>query len=407
MNNTKHIKITAVVLTAAVFICGCAILGIAAANKQKSEVGFVSAVKGKAAIMKGKNKGISLDGMNAIHIGDNIKVAPKSSATVNLCASGSKIVVKGEASFNVTAKGLKFSKGKAGSTGVIEKTLCATLAESAAKYDKMAKVEDLSEAMGAMSSVLGVVGDSGKSGSSAMKSILNEKAEEYESAQSAIEKKVMKYAKAEESFEKSEVTRGGGGGGMSLGMEDYPPAPAAEPPMATVYEDTIYKPDVVYLDGALSEVSVFSRPFLSFGSMGVVSTFKVKITNSQNAVVFQASLDKPYLEYPADAEPLLPGGWYLCEVSAMYPEGTEIEMEVYGLSVKDENTQRMFAAEENALKELIADSPSAENFTLLGKLYEANNLSVAAVGAYEKALAAEPDNPALLQRMNDLKATLK
>ncbi len=405
MNNTKHIKIPAVVLTAAVFICGCAILGIAAAKSQKSEIGFVSAVKGKAAIMKGKNKGISLDGMNAIHVGDNIKVAPKSSATINLCASGSKIVVKGEASFTVSAKGLKFSKGKPGSKGNIEKTLCATLAESAAKYDKTAKVEDLSEAMGAMS-VMGLVGDSSRSGSSAMKSILNEKTEEYELAQRAIEKKVMKYAKAEESFEERGVTRGGGGG-MSLGMEDYPPAPAAEPPMATVYEDTIYKPDVVYLNEPLSEVSVFSRPFLSFGSMGVVSTFKVKITNSQNAVVFQASLDKPYLEYPADAEPLLPGGWYLCEISAMYPEGTEIEMEVYGLSVKDENTQRMFAAEENALKELVADSPSAENFTLLGKLYEANNMPVAAVGAYEKALAAEPDNPALLQRMNDLKATLK
>lgn len=395
-------RAAAVVVVALIAAACVSLVLIEASTTQKASVGFVSAVKGKATLKRGARKEFALDGMNALRGGDVVKVAPRSAVTVNLCAAGRKFEVKGEAVFTVTGGRLKFSKGKQVGKGTIDKSLCATLAASAAKYDGRGEMSsEIDEAMGAMTA-LSILGSKSSEAAVDLKSVLDQKS----GGGAGVYEKSADYSKSiEDDFAGLAYDSSDGSGSGT----QYSVAYNDSEEMADDGLGKIYKPEAVYVQSTLTDVEVFSRPFLTWTQALDAVEYVVTIVNSVGATVFTARTARAWLEYPADAPALLPGGWYLCEVNAVYPESPEpVYADMFGLSVLSGEEAAQFLAEERRIRELAAGAGrGAEYRILLGKLYESRGLIAAAAAAYEEALATTPDNAELRSRLNNLKSSLQ
>jgi hypothetical protein len=369
--NTKASRTFFALLFVALLICLEA-FGVLAA-KQGELVGFISSVKGSADITRGKKKGIPLDGMNALRVGDLVRVRAKSSVVVNLCAVSSELEVKGEAAFTINKGSLGFKKGKAAPKGKIGGASCKTLMASAAKFDgAMSIKEDVAESIGAMS-ILGFTSGSGGKNSET----------DFDGSSKAIS----------DILEET-------GDNVEKGFQEKSIEPERE--------EKIYKPNPVYVESPGLEVeSVFSRAFITWEPVYDAAKYQVKITNVVNAVIFSTSTGKPYLMYPENADtPLTPGGWYLCEMEAFDAQGNTVSEDVFGIDVKDRAAQDGFFGEEKSLLGM-AEKGVPGVYVLLGKLYEYNGLPPLAADSFEKALASDPGNSALAAHLAALKEKLQ
>jgi len=413
----KTLMAAVILLVACVLTCRLALS--VAASKGGELAGFVSSVKGTADLARGKRKPVAMEGMNSLRIGDTVRVLPKSAIVVNLCGSGAKLEVKGDATFTVERSGLSFKKGKAAQGGKVEKTFCNTLAGSADKFDRAAAIKkDVAESIGAMS-VLGVISTKGGGADNiqALRDVLNDEKAMYESSFENME--------MARKSEKSELALGGVGGGYDYdvsaggGYDDYAAAggiaaPQAEPPSPA---DDYYFSDGT-VDGALAAPTfeyppnlvnkyVTTRAFISWAPVHDAQKYEVSIRNAVNAEIFMATTDKPYLTYPANAaNPLSSGEWYLCEVKAYFGSGTPVADFSFGLDVVSRAVENRLLVEEKALLKA-AEAGGAAGNILVGKLYESYYLLTMAVASYEKALAAEPGNATLKAHVDELKGQLR
>ncbi len=410
--------IAAVILPVACVLTSRLALSVAA-GKGGELAGFVSSVKGTADLTRGKRKPVAMEGMNSLRIGDTVRVQSKSAIVVNLCGSGVKLDVKGDATFTVERSGLSFKKGKAAPGGKVEKSFCNTLAGSADKYDRAAAIKkDVAESIGAMS-VLGVISTKGGGADNiqALRDVLSDEKEMYERSFENMD--------MARKSEKSEMALGGVGGDYDYdvsaggGYDDYAAAggiaePHVEPaaPADDYYfsnetvDGALAAPTFVYAP-ALTNKYVTTRAFISWEPVYDAQKYEVSIRNAVNAVIFTATTDRPYLTYPADAaNPLSSGEWYLCDVKAYFGSGATVADFSFGLDVASRAVENRLLSEEKELLKA-AEAGGAAGNILLGKLYESYYFLTMAVASYEKALAAEPGNATLKAHVDELKGQLK
>lgn len=439
---TKYTRSAFAVVMAAVFFIGVLSLSSAAAKKKEQGlVGFVSSVKGKAFLVRGKRPEIPLEGMDPLRAGDVVGVNENSSVSVNLCAASRKIDVRGGAIFTVARKNLKFAEGKAAGRSTIKKSLCSVLMTSSGKFDRSPSVKDeIGEAIGAMSA-MGIL--SAKSGGDAegasVQDVLDSmkareaREEALKRDREAAERSMasasrgsaydvppgdtgydvsapgptgygsdgvpsaMPSAPAWDSGTSYSASSGGGGGGYG---------PSSVPSAPVITEEKIYKPEVEYINPYenLEEKEVLDRPDISWYFLLDAEKYVIKIYNSLSIEIFSAESETPYFIYPDTAPPLLRGGWYLCEVITYAYGGLEADYQTFGLSIMGDDMHELYESEKKALVEIVeADPSNPDVYILLGRFYESAGTPSRAVEAYEKALDLQPNNPALRERLDSLK----
>jgi hypothetical protein len=411
---TKHKNVNAArmrirIASAATFVLLLLLCGVyvgVAAKSGGNLVGFISSVQGKATLKRGGFKEAKLDGMNALRAGDIVRVSAKSTVVVNLCGLSQRVKMPGAAVFTVAKNGLQITKGKPGAKTTFDKTMCSTLMASAAKYDHATYVKSTSsDAAGAMS-VLGLISSrSSGSGGGAMKDMMRAEERERDSARKSNDN-------AEKSSEGANKSAARGLGNAQVadnnsyeamgGIGESESADTAGGSGVVLKEDRIAKPNPVYITEPRPEKNVFSYPFIAWDPIAFAKTYNITFTDAVNVKIFYATTEQPYTEYPINAPPLLPGGWYLCEITATDENGQVVSEDMFGLSVRGEKDQASFRNEEKSLLDVAKKGSGPDAWVLLGRFYESYGLLLAASGAYEKALALDPKDTALQSHQTEL-----
>jgi hypothetical protein len=148
------------------------------------------------------------------------------------------------------------------------------------------------------------------------------------------------------------------------------------------------------------------KPFFSWSAVKGASRYRVEIkktaAKNEGPVLSEIVIGNRFA-YPNEASSLESEGCYTFDIRALGTEGNPLGGKQISFIVIGEDESEKFQGSERILKKTVESSPdSSAGYEYLGKYYEISGFYYDALEALKKALALEPGNAALLQKIKSI-----